>query len=133
MAAGVREDAQCEAAPARAGVAGEARRGELHGHAGDGDARRVERESQTRAQLEAEVRHVARGVPHRARVARPARIALIAVGASVVFFAATAVFERLAPRRLVRAWQKRVGAPMFRFAVGYLPGWVLVETIGRRT
>src|SRR2546430_15001838 len=61
------------------------------------------------------------------------RIALIALAAVVLFFAAIAVFERLAPRNVVRAWQRRVGAPTFRWAMGCLPGWIVLETTGRRT
>jgi len=60
-------------------------------------------------------------------------IALIVVGALVVFwFVLIPLFERVAPRRVVRIYQ-RLTAPMFRIAAGFVPGFGLVETTGRRT
>jgi deazaflavin-dependent oxidoreductase (nitroreductase family) len=41
-----------------------------------------------------------------------------------------AVFERLAPRRWVRAFQ-RAAMSFYRPAAGVVPGWAVIETIGR--
>lgn len=46
---------------------------------------------------------------------------------------ALALFERLVPRRVLRWYQKHVGARLFGGGAGIVPGWALVETIGRRT
>lgn len=46
---------------------------------------------------------------------------------------AIAVFERLAPRRWVRAYQRHVGRRLMLGMAGRVPGWALVETTGRRT
>jgi deazaflavin-dependent oxidoreductase (nitroreductase family) len=48
-------------------------------------------------------------------------------------FVAVGLFERLAPRRVVRAYQRNIGGPAFRYSAGFLPGWAVVETTGRRT
>jgi deazaflavin-dependent oxidoreductase (nitroreductase family) len=61
------------------------------------------------------------------------RIALIAVGAAVVAFVAVALFERFSSRRILRAFQKRIGNPLFGWSAGFVPGWVMIETMGRRT
>src|SRR5438270_6895947 len=50
----------------------------------------------------------------------------------VLYDIGVAVFERLAPRPWVRRWQ-RFANPMLRPPAGWLPGWALVETTGRRT
>jgi len=60
-------------------------------------------------------------------------IALVVVGALVVFwFVGVPLFERVAPRRVVQRYQ-RLAAPMFRGAAGIVPGFGLVETTGRRS
>lgn len=49
-----------------------------------------------------------------------------------LYFLAVAAFERLAPRRLVRAYQRannKLQLPL----MGLLPGWAVIETRGRRT
>ncbi len=46
---------------------------------------------------------------------------------------ATAIFERVVPRRIRRAYQKYIGMPMFRRSAGFVPGWALIETVGRKT
>jgi deazaflavin-dependent oxidoreductase (nitroreductase family) len=43
-----------------------------------------------------------------------------------------ALFERMAPRRWVIAYQ-RVFMALYRPLAGVVPGWAVVETIGRRT
>jgi deazaflavin-dependent oxidoreductase (nitroreductase family) len=43
-----------------------------------------------------------------------------------------ALFERVAPRRWVIAYQ-RVFMALYRPLAGVVPGWAVVETIGRRT
>lgn len=56
--------------------------------------------------------------------------------ATAVFAAlmiATALFERVVPRRVRRAYQKHIGTPMFRRSAGIVPGWALIETVGRKT
>ena len=50
----------------------------------------------------------------------------------VVFVVGPAVFERLAPRRWVTAYQ-RAFMTLNRPLAGVVPGWAVVETIGRRT
>jgi deazaflavin-dependent oxidoreductase (nitroreductase family) len=60
-------------------------------------------------------------------------IAFLILGSVSLAFFGTAVFERLAPRRLVRAFQKSVGNPLFRRSAGNGRGYALVETQGRRT
>ncbi|HWE68858.1 MAG TPA: nitroreductase/quinone reductase family protein [Acidimicrobiales bacterium] len=47
-------------------------------------------------------------------------------------YLATAVFERLAPRPWVRAWQRFANPRMLALA-GLAPGWAVVETTGRKT
>ena len=49
-----------------------------------------------------------------------------------VYFLAVAIFERAAPRRTVRAYQRannKLQAPL----MGLLPGWGIIETRGHRT
>lgn len=51
---------------------------------------------------------------------------------AAVVYASIALFERFAPRAAVRRYQRlanRVQAPL----AGLLPGWAVLETIGRRT
>lgn len=50
----------------------------------------------------------------------------------VIYFLAVAVFERVAPRSVVRAYQRtnnKLQAPL----MGLLPGWGVIETRGHRT
>lgn len=42
------------------------------------------------------------------------------------------IFERFAPPRVVRAYQ-RLTMPMFRPWAGIVPGWAVIETTGRKT
>jgi deazaflavin-dependent oxidoreductase (nitroreductase family) len=51
-------------------------------------------------------------------------VAIASVGA--------AVFERLAPRRAVRAYQRSANR-LYRPLVGLAPGWTVIETTGWRT
>jgi deazaflavin-dependent oxidoreductase (nitroreductase family) len=60
-------------------------------------------------------------------------ISLSILGGLALIFLAIAVFERVAPRTLVRAFQKRIGNPMFRGSAGNSRGYALIETTGRRT
>lgn len=52
--------------------------------------------------------------------------------AYVVYVVVTATFERLAPRRWVRAYQRAMN-PFFRVWAGLAPGFAVIETTGRRT
>ena len=74
---------------------------------------------------------------HRAIVGRcykkGVRVALLVAGVGVVWFFSTAIFERYAPRRFVRIYQKFLGNPVFRPVLGLVPGWAVIETIGSRT
>ena len=60
------------------------------------------------------------------------RIALAVIAAAFASLFVLAVFERLVPHRVLRAWW-HVSVPMFRSSAGFVPGWPLLETIGRRT
>lgn len=62
----------------------------------------------------------------RSRVRRGLRVVALA-------YLLLALFERLAPRRLVRAFQKYVANPSQRHLAGLVPGFAVVETVGRRT
>jgi deazaflavin-dependent oxidoreductase (nitroreductase family) len=64
---------------------------------------------------------------------RGVRLALLVLGGLAIAYAAIAVFERLAPRRVVRGYQKFVGNPLQRPSAGIVPGWAVIETVGRRT
>jgi len=64
---------------------------------------------------------------------RGVRLALLVLGGLAIAYAAIAVFERLAPRRVVRGYQKFVGNPLLRPSAGIMPGWAVIETVGRRT
>ncbi|MGH9261872.1 MAG: nitroreductase/quinone reductase family protein, partial [Acidimicrobiales bacterium] len=57
----------------------------------------------------------------------------LVVGGVACAVVATAVYERVAPRNLVRAYQKHVGNGLFRLSAGITPGWTVVETTGRRS
>lgn len=57
---------------------------------------------------------------------------IVAVGAVFAAIVAVAGFERVVPRSVRRAYQ-RASMPLLRPLVGYLPGWALLETTGRRT
>lgn len=61
-------------------------------------------------------------------------IPVVAVVVVVVLsIVALALFERFVPRRVLRWYQRRVAGPLFRGSAGIVPGWAVVETIGRRT
>ena len=57
----------------------------------------------------------------------------LVVGGAACAGVATAVYERVPPRRLVRAYQKHVGNRLSRLSAGITPGWAVVETTGRRS
>lgn len=59
-------------------------------------------------------------------------LTLIIVGGIVVAYVGMALFERLASRRLLKAYWKLVN-PLVRTWAGFVPGWAVIETIGRRT
>ena len=65
---------------------------------------------------------------------RPAvKLILIVVAGLVVFwFVVIPSFERFAPPNVVRRYQ-RLSMPLFRASAGFMPGFGVVETIGRRT
>ncbi len=56
----------------------------------------------------------------------------LGVAIALLVFFGIALFERLAPHRLVRVYWKLVN-PLFRLGAGTVPGLVLLETTGRRT
>jgi deazaflavin-dependent oxidoreductase (nitroreductase family) len=60
------------------------------------------------------------------------RVVVIGTTGLVVFVVGPALFERLAPRRWVTAYQ-RVFMSVYRPLAGLVPGWAVVETVGRRT
>ncbi len=60
---------------------------------------------------------------------------LYVLGALAIYFVyvvVMAMFERLAPRRWVRAYQRAVN-PLFRLWAGVALGYAVIETTGRRT
>ena len=60
-------------------------------------------------------------------------IVLVVVGGAIIFWwVVIPLFERFAPRALVRRYQ-RLSMPFFLPLAGYVPGYGVVETIGRRT
>ena len=62
------------------------------------------------------------------------KVVVAIVGALAFFWiVVVALFERFAPRRLVRAYQRNIGGPMFRASAGFVPGWGVLETRGRRS
>jgi len=61
------------------------------------------------------------------------KVVLIVAAALVGFwFVVIPLFERIAPRSVVRRYQ-RLAMPLFRGSAGFVPGFGIVETIGRRT
>ena len=64
---------------------------------------------------------------------RALRWIAVATGAAAAWIVALGLFERLAPQRVVRSYQRHIGNPMFRGSAGFVPGWAVVETTGRRT
>ena len=61
------------------------------------------------------------------------KVVAIAIGALVaVWYVIVPIFERLASPKVMRAYW-RMTMPFFRLAAGRVPGFALVETIGRRT
>jgi len=58
---------------------------------------------------------------------------LILIAAVCVSIIVLALFERLVPRRVLRWYQKNIANPLFRGSAGFVPGWALIETIGRRS
>lgn len=59
--------------------------------------------------------------------------AAIIGGLAFFWIVVVALFERFAPRRLVRAYQRNIGGPMFRASAGFVPRWGVLETRGRRS
>ena len=53
-------------------------------------------------------------------------------GLLVLDLVGVALFERFAPRRWVRAYQRRAN-PLYRWWTGIAFGWAVIETTGRRT
>jgi deazaflavin-dependent oxidoreductase (nitroreductase family) len=60
------------------------------------------------------------------------RLVRLGFATFVFWFVGVPLFERFAPRDVVRAYQ-RLTMPFFRAGIGIVPGFGLVETIGRRT
>lgn len=60
------------------------------------------------------------------------KIALFLIVGIALAFVAGALFERVAPRWMLRsAW--KIWNPLFRGGAGIVPGWAVLETIGWRT
>jgi deazaflavin-dependent oxidoreductase (nitroreductase family) len=60
--------------------------------------------------------------------------ALLIVGAIAFFWiVVVALFERFAPRRIVRLYQRHIGGPMFMASAAVTPRWGVLETTGRRS
>jgi deazaflavin-dependent oxidoreductase (nitroreductase family) len=60
-------------------------------------------------------------------------VLLLVIGGLAAAYIATALYERLAPRRSVRGFRNLVGNPLSRPSAGVTPGWAVIETIGRRS
>ena len=60
------------------------------------------------------------------------RFALKLLVGVVVFQIAAALFERVAPHRIIR-WYWKIVNPLWMVIAGRVPGFVLLETTGRRT
>jgi deazaflavin-dependent oxidoreductase (nitroreductase family) len=58
--------------------------------------------------------------------------AVVVVGLAVTYVVGVGLFERLAPRRWVRAFQRAVN-PWYLWWSGRAHGWAVIETTGRRT
>lgn len=58
---------------------------------------------------------------------------VVALGGAAFLYVGMALFERVVPRRLLRWYQKHIGSPLFRWMAGVVPGYVLLETVGRKT
>jgi deazaflavin-dependent oxidoreductase (nitroreductase family) len=65
-------------------------------------------------------------------LAQVRRLLLIGAVIAAGLYFGTALFERVAPRRWVKAYQRNVNPLQFH-AAGFTPGWAVVETTGRRT
>jgi deazaflavin-dependent oxidoreductase (nitroreductase family) len=61
------------------------------------------------------------------------KVARFVIGGLAVAYIATALYERLAPRRWVRGFRNQLGNPLSRPSAGVTPGWAVIETIGRRS
>jgi deazaflavin-dependent oxidoreductase (nitroreductase family) len=59
-------------------------------------------------------------------------ILIVLVSLALFWFVVVPLFERFAPPRVVRAYQ-RLAMPLFRSSAGFVPGFGVVETTGRRT
>jgi deazaflavin-dependent oxidoreductase (nitroreductase family) len=59
-------------------------------------------------------------------------VLVVVVVALLVYIVGLGLFERLAPRRWVRAYQRTVN-PWFRWGAGFAFGFAVIETTGRRT
>jgi deazaflavin-dependent oxidoreductase (nitroreductase family) len=60
------------------------------------------------------------------------KVLIVAITGLLAFVVGPALFERLAPRPWVIAYQRAFMA-VYRPLAGVVPGWAIVETIGRRT
>lgn len=58
--------------------------------------------------------------------------AKVGIGVTVAYVVVVGLFERVAPRRWVKAYQRAVN-PMVRRWAGVTAGWAIVETTGRRS
>ncbi|MGH9187289.1 MAG: nitroreductase/quinone reductase family protein [Acidimicrobiales bacterium] len=60
------------------------------------------------------------------------KLVMVLIGGFALYYFGTALFERLAPRPWVRAYQRFSGR-LFRPSAGIVPGWAVIETTGRRS
>jgi deazaflavin-dependent oxidoreductase (nitroreductase family) len=66
-------------------------------------------------------------------IRRPFRLALAAVGIFLFLNFVLAVFERFAPPKAVRFYRKYIGNPALRGWSSFMPGFAVVEVVGRKT
>jgi deazaflavin-dependent oxidoreductase (nitroreductase family) len=56
----------------------------------------------------------------------------VLAGVGLFVFPGPAIFERIAPPRWVRTYQ-RFTMPLYRRLCGFVPGWTVIETTGRHS
>jgi hypothetical protein len=71
--------------------------------------------------------------PARLWRSRRLKLARFVIGGLAGAYITTALYERLAPRRMVRGFRNLVGNPLSRPSAGIAPGWAVIETVGRRS
>jgi|SRR5581483_7992946 len=62
----------------------------------------------------------------------PAWVLIVVIALFVFWFVVVPLFERFAPAAAVRRYQRLV-TPLFRTSAGFVPGFGVIETIGRKS